>query len=425
MSTQDSHNINTLQQVYLVGGAVRDQLLGMPSFDKDYVVVGETPARMKALGFIPVGKDFPVFLHPITKAEYALARTEKKTSGGYTGFSVDASKAVTLTQDLARRDLTINAMASDEHGNIIDPYNGQADINNKILRHTTAAFIEDPVRVLRVARFLARFGPQWQIHPSTIALFKRMHEKGELSHLVAERVWKETEKALQEPYPHLYFETLMGLDIFPELEAMQNVRPLTECGSESDVFTHTMLSIKQAANLQFDLPTRFAVLTLNFGKPSVFQQQQHFLGHEQAGKVVIEVFCQRLRVPNKIKELALLSCEYHLWVTRLIDLKPDAIYTLMVENLNAVKQPLRFMQFINACECNAQEQGELDASAECSGTVYAKYLLNGIIKVNTKAAVIKAQQEGLSGIAVGQAVRKAQLMCIKQLVTHYHSHASS
>ena len=205
-----------LQHVYLVGGAVRDKLLGVASNDRDFVVVGESTENMEDLGFRSVGDDFPVYLHPKTKEEYALARTERKIGNGYRGFAADSNKNITLEDDLARRDLTINSMAMDKYGRIFDPYNGQEDLSNKVLKHTTESFAEDPVRVLRVARFYARLGPQWQIHESTKQLMSDMFDNGELTHLVAERVYKETERALMEPYPHLFFETLIDFGIFPE-----------------------------------------------------------------------------------------------------------------------------------------------------------------------------------------------------------------
>ena len=249
---------HNLKQVYLVGGAVRDQLLNIASKDNDYVVIGETPQTMESLGFVPIGSDFPVYLHPKTKEEYALGRTERKSGKGYTGFVVDASPNVTLEEDLARRDLTINSMALDENGTVIDPFNGQSDLHNKILRHTTEAFVEDPVRVLRIARFLARYGSEWRIHPSTYALMRELKNKGELNHLVPERVWLETEKALGEKHPELYFQALHGLGIFPEIESMQGVPQPANHHPEGDVFVHTMLVLRRAADLNFNLETRFA-----------------------------------------------------------------------------------------------------------------------------------------------------------------------
>ena len=219
------------------------------------MVIGETPSTMESLGFLPIGSDFPVYLHPKTKEEYALGRTERKSGKGYTGFVVDASPSVTLEEDLARRDLTINSMALDENGKIIDPFNGQHDLQNKILRHTTHAFVEDPVRVLRIARFLARYGSDWQIHPSTYALMRELKNKGELNHLVPERVWLETEKALSEKHPELYFQALDGLGIFPEIEQMKNVPQPANHHPEGDVFVHTMLVLRRAADLNFNLET--------------------------------------------------------------------------------------------------------------------------------------------------------------------------
>ena len=295
----------------MVGGAVRDKLLGIASKDNDFVVIGETPEMMESLGFLPIGSDFPVYLHPKTKEEYALGRTERKSGKGYTGFVVDASPNVTLEEDLARRDLTINSMALDQQGNIIDPFNGQADLQNKVLRHTTEAFIEDPVRVLRIARFLARYGSDWTIHPSTYALMHELKKQGELQHLVPERVWLETQKALGEKYPELYFQALDGLGIFPELEQMKNVPQPANHHPEGDVFIHTMLVLRRAADLNFDLDTRFAALTHDFGKAISYQKHKNLRGHEREGVVVVEGFCERLKVPNRFRDIGILTSDNH------------------------------------------------------------------------------------------------------------------
>ena len=412
-----------LKNVYLVGGAVRDQLLGMSSHDKDYVVVGASIKDMLANGFKPVGKDFPVFLHPETKDEYALARTERKVGKGYTGFQVDASENVSLEDDLARRDLSINAMALDEHGNIIDPFNGQHDLEQKVLRHTTAAFVEDPVRVLRVARFLARYGNEWKIHDETKALFWQMKEQQELSALVPERVWKETEKALNEPHPHLYFEALDGLGIFPELECMHNVKQSATHHPEGDVWIHTMLVLKRAADLQYDLPTRFAALTHDFGKPVVYAQTGKLHGHEAAGVPIIDKFCQRLRVPNKLKELAELTSYYHLHTHKMAELTPKTLYKVVIGGFNAVKQPARFLQFLHACECDSQGRGPTKENQEYKSLAFGKYLLDGLIAFDTKVIVKEAIEKGKTGPDIGEAVRIAQIQAIAALKDAYASKA--
>jgi len=410
-----------LHNVYLVGGAVRDQLLGIASHDNDYVVVGARTNDMLSRGFKPVGKDFPVFLHPKTKQEYALARTERKTGKGYTGFQVDASEHVSLEDDLARRDLTINAMALDDKGNIIDPFNGQHDLNNKVLKHTTAAFVEDPVRVLRVARFLARYGSEWRIHPSTVELFWQMKESGELSSLVAERVWKETEKALNEQHPQLYFEALDGLGIFPELECMRNVEQPQAHHPEGDVLVHTMLVLKRAANLNYDLATRFAALTHDFGKPLSFKKYGNLRGHEEAGVAIIEAFCERLRVPNKLKELAVLTSRYHLHSHRMFELTPKTLYKLIVKGFNAVKQPQRFIQFLQACECDAQGRGPEKEQQAYAPLAFGQYLLEGLQALDTKAIVQQAQKDGITGPKLGEVIHKAQLTCLAELKSAYET----
>jgi tRNA nucleotidyltransferase (CCA-adding enzyme) len=418
-----THSANSLKEVYLVGGAVRDQLLGLRSHDKDYVVVGASVSQMLALGYKSVGKDFPVFLHPQTKEEYALARTERKIGAGYTGFRIDASENVTLEEDLARRDLTINAMALSTKGNLIDPFNGKTDLANKTLRHTTNAFTEDPVRVLRLARFLARYGKQWCIHPDTKILVKQILAEGELDHLVAERVWKETEKALNENEPELYFEILNELGVlaalFPELFAMIGVPQSPQHHPEGDVFVHTMLVLSRAAELGFDLPTRFAALTHDFGKASSFRQRGTLHGHEETGVPIVEVFCERLRIPNKLRELAILTCDHHLRCHRLLELKPKTLQKLIIESFNAVKQPERFMQFLKACQCDAQGRGPTLINRPYPQLEYAMYLQSNLHSLNTKEVVSHAIAQGKVGPDLGEAVRIAQINCIVDAISTY------
>lgn len=405
---------NSLENVYLVGGAVRDSLLGHESKDKDYVVVGETTQTMTSLGFQSVGSDFPVFLHPETKDEYALARTERKNGKGYTGFAVDASTSVTLEDDLARRDLTINSMALDANGKVIDPFNGQADIKSKVLRHTTEAFAEDPVRVLRVARFLARYGEEWTIHPETFELMKQLRNSGELSHLVPERVWKETEKALGEKYPNLYFEALNGLGIFPEIEMMVGVPQPENHHPEGDVYTHTMLVIKRSADLSFDVETRFAALTHDFGKAYCYQQRGNLLGHEQEGIAVIEEFCERLKIPNRFKALAILTSDNHTRCHKLFELTPKKLHKLIVENMNAMEHPKRFQQFLQACLCDAQGRGETYVNRSYSQLLLAKSSLEILTQLDKKSVVQLAISQGKIGPEIGGAVREAEIDCLRK-----------
>lgn len=404
---------NRLENVYLVGGAVRDSLLGHESKDKDYVVVGATTQTMTCLGFQSVGSDFPVFLHPKTKDEYALARTERKNGKGYTGFAVDASTSVTLDEDLARRDLTINSMALDANGLVIDPFNGQADLKNKVLRHTTEAFAEDPVRVLRIARFLARYGKEWTIHPDTYALMKKLRDNGELTHLVSERVWKETEKALGEKYPQLFFEALNGLGIFPEIEAMVGVPQPEKHHPEGDVYTHTMLVVKQAADLSFDIETRFAALTHDFGKAYCHQERGNLIGHEQAGIAVIEAFCERLKVPNRFKALATLTSDNHTRCHKLFELTPKKLHKLIIENMNGLEHPQRFQQFLQACLCDAQGRGETFVNREYPQLLLAQSLLNALTQMDKKSVVQLAISQGKRGPDIGGAVREAEIKSLR------------
>lgn len=402
-----------LKKSYLVGGAVRDELLGYAAKDKDYVVVGATTDQMLQCGFQSVGSDFPVFLHPETKDEYALARTERKSGRGYTGFTVDASTEVTLEEDLARRDLTINSMAMDECGNVIDPFNGRGDLQKKLLRHTSEAFVEDPLRVLRIARFLARFGDQWSIHSDTQALMLQLKESGELSHLVAERVWQETEKALAEKYPQLYFKALNGLGVFPEIEMMVEVPQPEQHHPEGDVFNHTMLVLKRAADYGFDLETRFAALTHDFGKAPYYEKYQSLLGHEQLGVTVIEDFCERLKVPTRFKKLATLTSDNHTKCHKIIELTPKKLHKLLIENMAALQHPLRFKQFLQACLCDAQGRGERFVDRAYPQSQYAQALIEVLAKFDKKAAVQLAISRGRKGPEIAAAVREEEIQALR------------
>ncbi len=414
---------SNLKQVYLVGGAVRDKLLNIKSKDNDYVVIGETPKTMESLGFVPIGSDFPVYLHPKTKEEYALGRTERKSGKGYTGFVVDASPTVTLEEDLARRDLTINSMALDEHGNIIDPFNGQTDLQNKILRHTTAAFVEDPVRVLRIARFLARYGSDWRIHPSTYALMRELKNKGELNHLVPERVWLETEKALGEKHPELYFEALQGLGIFPELERMVNVPQPANHHPEGDVFVHTMMVLRRAADLNFNLEARFAALTHDFGKALSFKKHGNLRGHEREGVAVIEAFCERLKVPNRFRDVGVLTSDNHTLCHTIDQLRPQTIHKLIVTNLNALVHPERFIAFTQACQCDAQGRGETLVDKPYPQAAKLRAIHTELQKMDKKQVVQDALKNGKKGPEIGEEVKLAEINCIKAFLEHEKSQA--
>ncbi|BED90054.1 MULTISPECIES: multifunctional CCA addition/repair protein [unclassified Pseudoalteromonas] len=404
---------HNLKQVYLVGGAVRDQLLNIASKDNDYVVIGETPKTMESLGFVPIGSDFPVYLHPKTKEEYALGRTERKSGKGYTGFVVDASPNVTLEEDLARRDLTINSMALDENGTVIDPFDGQSDLHNKILRHTTEAFVEDPVRVLRIARFLARYGSEWRIHPSTYALMRELKNKGELDHLVPERVWLETEKALGEKHPELYFKALHGLGIFPEIEQMDGVPQPANHHPEGDVLVHTMLVLRRAADLNFNLETRFAALTHDFGKALSFKKRGNLRGHEREGVAVVEKFCERLKVPNRFRDIGVLTSDNHTLCHTLEQLRPQTIHKLIVNNLNALVHPERFIAFTQACQCDAQGRGDTLVDKPYPQGAKLRAIFYELQKLDKKQVVQAALKNGKKGPEIGEEVKLAEINCIK------------
>lgn len=342
-------------KIYIVGGAVRDALLGRPSADRDYVVVGATPQSMQAAGYRPVGKDFPVFLHPKTQEEYALARTERKSGHGYHGFTFHAAPDVTLEEDLARRDLTINAMARGSEGELIDPYCGQRDLKAKILRHVGPAFTDDPVRVLRLARFAARFS-DFSVAPETLDLMRHMVACGEIDHLVAERVWQELAKGLMEEKPSRMFEVLRDCHalarLLPEVDALFGVAQRAEYHPEIDTGIHTMMVIDQSARHQFPLPVRFAALTHDLGKaltPQDLLPRHH--GHEERSFRLTEMLCARLRIPNDCRDLALLMARHHGNIHRAAELKASTIVTLF-EKSDALRRPERFQQLLDACLCD-------------------------------------------------------------------------
>lgn len=346
-------------QVYLVGGAVRDTLLGRKVKDKDWVVTGATPEAMLQAGYQQVGKDFPVFLHPKTKEEYALARKEKKSGAGYTGFETDTSVNVTLEEDLIRRDLTINAMAQDEQGALIDPYQGQQDLEQRILRHVSEAFVEDPLRVLRVARFAARYKQYgFTIAPETLTLMTEIAQSGELKTLSAERVWVETAKALSEPNPEVYFETLKACealkDWFSELDALWGVPNPEKWHPEIDTGIHVMMVLQQASLLSQNTAVRFAALLHDLGKGLTEPQYwpSHH-GHEKAGLPLVDRLCSRIKAPKLETELAKITCEHHGNVHKAFELKPQTIIKLF-DKVDAWRKPERFHDMLLACEADAK-----------------------------------------------------------------------
>lgn len=346
-------------KIYLVGGAVRDRLLGLATSDNDWVVVGATAQQMQALGYRPVGKDFPVFLHPQSKEEYALARTERKSGNGYKGFVFNADPAVTLEEDLRRRDLTINAMARDANDALIDPYGGVLDIGARLLRHVSPAFAEDPLRVLRVSRFAARFAPLgFHVAPETLALMQSLSSSGELSHLVAERVWQEMEKALKEPAPAEFFRVLRSCGalkvILQEVDALFGVPQPALHHPEIDTGVHVLMCLEQAARLSDDPVVRFATLVHDLGKGTTPQALwPSHKGHEQRGVAMIARLCERLRIPTRFAAIARLVCQFHTHCHRAAELRPSTMLSLL-ESLDAFRRPLQMTQFLLACEADSR-----------------------------------------------------------------------
>lgn len=358
MSMSNSTLLKNLQnKTYLVGGAVRDKLLGLPVAENDWVVVGATPEMLLSEGFKQVGKDFPVFLHPQTYEEYALARTERKTAKGYYGFVCDFSSEVTLEEDLLRRDFTINAIAEDVEGNVIDPYGGQEDLKNKILRHVSPAFREDPVRILRLARFAARLFPLgFSIAPETQSLLCQMVEAGEIEHLVPERVWKEMSKSLVEADPTQFIEVLRACGalkiLWPELNKLWGIPQPAQYHPEIDTGVHVMMTLKVACAMSCDPITRFAALCHDLGKGTTPPEQwPSHRGHEEWGIPLIQDFCKRYKLPNEYKELAILVSRYHLHTHRAFELKASTLLTTL-EELDAFRKPKRFEKFLVACEAD-------------------------------------------------------------------------
>jgi tRNA nucleotidyltransferase (CCA-adding enzyme) len=344
-------------QVYCVGGAVRDELLGRTVKDHDYVVVGATPEQMTALGYRPVGKDFPVFLHPQTQEEYALARTERKTAKGYKGFQVYAAPEVTLEQDLARRDLTINAIARDTEGKLIDPHRGVDDLKAGVLRHVGPAFVEDPVRILRLARFAARFA-DFTVAEETQALMCEMVQNGEVDALIPERVWQELAKGLMEARPSRMFEVLRQCGalkkILPEVDRLFGVPQPPQHHPEVDTGVHVMLVVDYAAAQNFELPVRFAALMHDLGKGTTpVEMLPRHIGHEQRGVGLVKDVCKRLRVPNDCRDVAVITANFHGKAYRALEMRPDSVMQLL-HDTDALRQPQRFEAFLQACESDVR-----------------------------------------------------------------------
>lgn len=403
-------------QTYLVGGCVRDKLLGLPVKDRDWVVVGAGPDEMLDLGFRPVGKDFPVFLHPQTQEEYALARTERKAGRGYHGFTFYAEADVTLEQDLARRDLTINAIAEDPDGHIIDPFNGQQDLKDGVLRHVSPAFVEDPVRVLRIARFAARF--DFSIADETKTLITKMIADGELDYLVPERVWQELYKALQSDKPSLFFTSLREVGaletLFPEVERLFGVPQIAKWHPEVDTGVHVMMVIDQSARLTDDVSVRFAALCHDLGKgvtPADILPSHK--GHETTSITLTRDLCQRLRAPKETTALAVRVAEFHTDVHLLFELDAERVLTVL-EGVDSFRRPQRFEQYMLAGEADFRGRpGYEDAPMPEGEAFRACY--------QAAAAVTASEfvEAGLTGMAIGDAIRHKRLEVIAQTLDSY------
>jgi tRNA nucleotidyltransferase (CCA-adding enzyme) len=403
-------------QTFMVGGAVRDALLGLPVNDRDWVVVGATPEEMVRAGYLPVGRDFPVFLHPETREEYALARTERKTAPGYHGFAFHADPGVKLEDDLARRDLTINAMARGEDGVLVDPFGGQMDLRARVLRHVTDAFREDPVRILRLARFAARFA-DFSVAPETMELMRGMVQAGEADALVPERVWQELSRGLMEHRPSRMFEVLRECDalerLLPEVDRLWGVPQRAEYHPEVDTGVHLMMVLDMAARLEAPLPVRFACLTHDLGKGTTpADVLPRHIGHEERSARLLKGVAQRLRVPVECFELADVVAREHGNVHRSEGLGPAAVVRLL-ERCDAFRKPQRFAQVLQACECDARGRG---GKAEAAYPQKERLLaaLAAAQAVATRDIAEAAAAQGLTGPKVGERIHQARVAAVAQ-----------
>ncbi|PWC21624.1 multifunctional CCA addition/repair protein [Brenneria roseae subsp. roseae] len=410
--------------IYLVGGAVRDSLLNLPVTEKDWVVVGATPEQLLAQGYQQVGKDFPVFLHPVSRDEYALARTERKSGQGYTGFVCHAEPDVTLEQDLLRRDLTINAIAQTEQGELVDPYHGRRDLDNRLLRHVSDAFSEDPLRVLRVARFAARFASLgFQIAEETMALMQRMTREGELAYLTPERVWKETEKALGTRSPQVYFQVLRDCGalavLFPEIDKLYGIPAPAKWHPEIDTGIHTLMTLAMAARLSPDIDVRFATLCHDLGKgltPPELWPRHH--GHGPAGVQLVESLCQRLRVPNHIRDLAKLVAEYHDLIHTVQILQPKTLMKLF-DAIDVWRKPQRLGQLAIASEADARGRTGFEESPYPQGDY-----LRDAFRVVSRVTSADVVADGYQGIEVRNELSRRRTNALEQWKTQQQDHAS-
>ena len=414
-------------KTYLVGGAVRDALMGLPVQDRDWVVVGATPQELLDQGYLPVGRDFPVFLHPVTKEEYALARTERNTAPGYRGFSVHAAPDVTLEDDLARRDLTINSIAVHacstgaggefalKIADLVDPYGGRQDIANKVLRHVTPAFREDPVRILRLARFAARF-TDFSVAPETTELMCQMVQEGEADHLVAERVWQEISRGLMEAQPSRMFAVLRDCGalarLLPELDRLWGVPQSAEHHPEVDTGVHVMLVLDLAARMHTSLAVRFACLTHDLGKGTTpADVLPRHIGHEERGVRLLKGLCQRLRVPVECKELADVVAREHGNIHRSANLNAAALVRLL-ERCDAIRKPARFADVLLACECDARGRLGLQ-DAPYPQAARLSLALRNALSVATDLVAAQAQATGASGSKIGEWIHRARVQAVQ------------
>ena len=396
-------------QIYRVGGAVRDRLLNYPSSENDWVVVGASPQQLIDRGYRPVGRDFPVFIHPQSGEEYALARTERKSGHGYGGFTFYTASNITLIDDLQRRDLTINAIAEDSDGRLIDPYNGQRDLNNKILRHVSDAFLEDPLRVLRTARFAARYHHLgFSIASETMDAMRALVNSGEMEHLVAERVWRETQRALGEQTPQVYFQTLRDCGalscILPEVDRLFGVAQRPDFHPEIDTGVHTMMALEQAAKLSDDCLVRFAVLVHDVGKGiTPADVLPRHTGHEARGLPLVKTLCERLKVPNEYRKLALVVTEYHLQCHRAADLKVETLLNLL-RDAGALKSSAKLEPFLLSCEADARGRLGLE-NRHYSSPNYLRRAQSALATVSIADLV----SSGAAGDEIGRQLHNRQI----------------
>jgi len=413
-------------KAWVVGGAVRDRLLGEAVNDRDWVVTGASPQQMLDAGYLPVGKDFPVFLHPQTHEEYALARTERKTGPGYRGFEVHAAPDVTLEDDLARRDLTINAIAQDADGALIDPHGGQRDLQARVLRHVSPAFVEDPVRILRLARFAARW-PDFTIAPETSALMRRMVDEGEVDALVAERVWQELSRGLMERAPARMLEVLREVGalrrLLPEVDALFGVPQPPAHHPEIDTGVHTLMVLGRCAATAQPLPVRWACLVHDLGKATTpAEALPRHIGHEQRGEKLIRAVNERLRVPVDCAELALLTAREHTHVHASETLGAAAVLRLL-ERCDAFRRPERFLQMLAACECDATGRLGFEDRPYPQRARLAAALATAQ-DVDARAASAQAIAQGLKGPAIAEAIRRARVRAL-EIALNLHSGESA